>query len=128
MTGEQTQLEHSSTDRKLDPELKAKWLDALRSGKYKQGQAVLRTSEECFCCLGVLGDIAAPTLWATTITSENEAHISCYAFASLHDNEMLREEWLADHGLTIDQAVNLASMNDCGKSFAEIADFIEANL
>lgn len=120
--------QHLTTERKLNPELKAKWLDALRGGKYKQGQAFLRTSDECFCCLGVLGDVAAPTLWATTAASENEGRISCYAFASPHDNEMLREEWLADHGLRIDQAVNLASMNDCGKSFAEIADFIEANL
>ena len=30
-----------------------KWIDALRSGKYKQGYSELQSDEEHFCCLGV---------------------------------------------------------------------------
>lgn len=43
-------------EKKLDPELKAKWLAALRSGEYKQGRYCLST-DNGFCCLGVLCDI-----------------------------------------------------------------------
>lgn len=39
---------------------KQEWIEALRSGKYKQGRSQLKRTEgscEQFCCLGVLGDI-----------------------------------------------------------------------
>lgn len=44
---------------KMDPGVKALWLEALRSGKYEQGNSVLRTADGKYCCLGVLCDIAA---------------------------------------------------------------------
>ena len=52
----------------MDEELKANWLRALRSGKYKQGMGYLRstTSEDepdSFCCLGVLCDISNEGDW-----------------------------------------------------------------
>lgn len=40
----------------MSPEVKAKWVDALRSGEYEQGQNRLRTKDS-FCCLGVLCDL-----------------------------------------------------------------------
>jgi hypothetical protein len=43
---------------KMNPEIKAKWVAALRSGEYKQGRGQLR-SEDRFCCLGVLCDLHA---------------------------------------------------------------------
>lgn len=45
------------TDYKMDPELKQKWVDALRSGKYKQGEGLLRDKNDHYCCLGVLADV-----------------------------------------------------------------------
>lgn len=42
----------------MNPEIKALWLAALRSGDYKQGQGVLRDGADNFCCLGVLTDLA----------------------------------------------------------------------
>ena len=48
-----------TTDRpSLRPEVKAKWVAALRSGDYKQGRNALRTHDDHFCCLGVLCDLA----------------------------------------------------------------------
>jgi hypothetical protein len=45
----------------MNPEVKALWLDALRSGEYKQGQGRLRKTEDdgtfSYCCLGVLCDL-----------------------------------------------------------------------
>jgi hypothetical protein len=43
-----------------------KWVAALRSGKYKQGDGFLR-SEKGFCCLGVACDLAAPEKWINTV-------------------------------------------------------------
>ena len=42
----------------MNPKVKAKWLEALRSGYYEQGKGRLRT-ETGFCCLGVLCDLYA---------------------------------------------------------------------
>lgn len=48
----------------MKPEIKEKWLAALKSGKYKQGKhALCRTNddEKSFCCLGVLCDLHRKT-------------------------------------------------------------------
>lgn len=40
----------------MNSEVKAKWLSALRSGKYSQTREVLRDCKG-YCCLGVLTDL-----------------------------------------------------------------------
>lgn len=41
---------------KLPKRLKTKWVKALRSGEYNQGETDLyNTKEDSYCCLGVLG-------------------------------------------------------------------------
>jgi hypothetical protein len=42
---------------KLKPEIKARFLEALRSNKYQQGEGRLKKQDH-FCCLGVLSDLA----------------------------------------------------------------------
>lgn len=46
----------------MNPEIKAQWVAALRSGEYKQGTGVLRETDESgettYCCLGVLCELA----------------------------------------------------------------------
>lgn len=47
----------------MKPEIKKKWVAALRSGKYKQGTRALApdlgpsVKDSTFCCLGVLSDL-----------------------------------------------------------------------
>ena len=41
----------------MNPEIRARWTAALRSGEYEQGRSVLRHND-LFCCLGVLCDLA----------------------------------------------------------------------
>lgn len=41
----------------MKAETKAKWLEALKSGKYKQGTSKLRSPDGSFCCLAVLGEV-----------------------------------------------------------------------
>lgn len=49
----------------MNEQVKTMWVNALRSGEYKQGQNVLHAynsvGEERFCCLGVLCDLARKT-------------------------------------------------------------------
>lgn len=100
---------------KMDAQAKAKWLAALRSGKYEQANGTLKTDGGRMCCLGVLRDVMEPG-------------------ASYEDEETiyLRSEHCPS-GLIDGHRSILAHMNDGTNSyhqhsFAEIADWIEANL
>lgn len=41
----------------MNPEVKKRWVEALRSGDYEQGEQHLRVSGK-YCCLGVLCEIS----------------------------------------------------------------------
>ena len=88
------------------------WLKELRSGSYLQGQNFLRTNN-MYCCFGVLCDVIDPSKWNGNIFSRSHyvppRYIREYA------------------GLTNEQEQTLVRMNDAGKTFKEIADYIEAN-
>jgi len=46
----------------MTPENKATWIEALRSGKYKQGAYALHQSDR-FCCLGVAIEVLTDLEW-----------------------------------------------------------------
>lgn len=101
----------------MNPELKKKWTDALRSDKYRQGKYALHNRvAETHCCLGVLADVAGLELTddGTNVRGENGAP---------GGYEPL-EELLNGHS-----SLTFWRMNDRdGKTFAEIADYIEEQL
>ncbi len=41
----------------MNPDVKKKWVEALKSGEYKKGYGALRDHTDRFCCLGVLCDL-----------------------------------------------------------------------
>jgi hypothetical protein len=89
----------------MNKDLKAKWVEALRSGDYKQGTQLLKNQgeDECtYCCLGVLCVIAGKDTDAGSYRWLNKVTKGYYPFVLMNDDD--------------------------GKSFAEIADYIEANL
>lgn len=98
----------------MDPEIKQKWLAALRSGEFAQANGALRKGET-FCCLGVLCSVIDPEKWE---------------FDEFYDGKdlSLTSENLNRVGLTRYAESALANMNDNGQSFPEIADYIEKNL
>lgn len=64
----------------MDQEIKVKWMNALNSGKYKQGKCVLRKHDE-YCCLGVLCDLFRKdhmrddyAHWEMDLTSNEHGH------------------------------------------------------
>lgn len=106
----------------MNKELKQKWVEALRSGKYKQGKEALRRCEpeESFCCLGVLCDIVDPHNWELVDLGDIYTHKGKSGYP---DREIARSVGLDDQFIT-----NLAMANDNGKSFEQIAARIEAEL
>ncbi len=46
----------------MKPAIAKKWIEALRSGKYKQTKGTLK-DETGFCCLGVLCDLHVKNEW-----------------------------------------------------------------
>jgi hypothetical protein len=95
----------------MDQNLKEDWVKALRSGEYKQGEDLLYRSEtDSYCCLGVLCKVAGKDLYAENIPPQG------YGYGWL--------DTILPTGVGI-----FTEMNDIqGKSFNEIADYIEANL
>lgn len=112
----------------MKQDVKAKWIDALRSGTYKQGQyALWNDSSNEYCCLGVLVNLLYPEGWkprvkaAGTVDFDYKGNHCGGGYIPL----VLAQE-LEMNGASISELVN---MNDTKRSsFAEIADWIEANL
>jgi len=115
----------------LPPEVKAKWLDALRSGRYEQGSSCLRDEGNHYCCLGVLVDIVDPSGWSD---HANACVGDLNVYQHRRDTQIPDFDIRAQLGI-VNIATTLAVMNDGDDtdgvkrhSFAEIADWIEANL
>ncbi len=114
----------------MNPEIKAKWVAALRSGEYKQATGRLRV-DDSFCCLGVLCDLHAK--FTGTVWWQNENR----QFEYKGQRQILPEpviEWAAiphefgDNIYLHHKRICLSAENDEGVSFAEIADIIEREL
>lgn len=99
----------------MDATLKTKWVAALRSGNYKQGRLFLEDQEGGYCCLGVLCVVLGEPTFADRPDFGSDFYSVAYQpVRNLLDNdETLR---------------TLARLNDSGQSFAQIADYIDANL
>lgn len=123
-----------------------KWIKALRSGKYKQGQSFLKQYNEKnqprHCCLGVLCELYNDEMkknhkkmLSTKIRYKNSG-IDCVTFNN-KEGELPKivMKW-ADISDSIGRCAgrcaveycSLADMNDCGKTFKTISNFIEKNV
>jgi hypothetical protein len=124
---------------KMNPEIKARWVAALRSGEYKQTRRKLRDNNGGHCCLGVLCDLFAKEggkPWRTRELSEQGPHQSYNLLSSLSDANLPGAAVCVWAGLDPYQSgVQIGAVkgtlfdhNDDGCTFAEIADAIEAQL
>lgn len=129
----------------MNPEIKKEWLEALRSGEYKQGNRCLflesKDGDKSFCCLGVLMDLMTKKhpdsfSWADRfklsdsndlfqgllehINKDNDRTSSSLCYIPLTASSITE--------ITFLEQTKLAKMNDAGKSFEDISDWIEKNL
>jgi len=103
----------------MDAELKKQWVEALRSGKYEQGQQYLQKDDK-FCCVGVLCDIINPESWRSAVGSIKrwEGFVDTLPYGV---NSQI--------GLSHTSEAHLIDMNDKHEeSFETIANYIERNM
>lgn len=101
----------------MEQELKQKWINALKSGKYTQTKGQLK-DEIGYCCLGVLAEVANLPI------TENGLGIKC---ADKKENGGWKP--LCDIINDEKKFSRLWLMNDTeDQSFVQIADYIEKNL
>ena len=130
----------------MNARIKEEWVGALRSGKYKQGEAALRreTDEETeFCCLGVLCELYRqenPSLeWISHPYQSGRTQLLNNAmvlpdavekWAELNgaDPEIATTETEGIENVFEEGHITLAKLNDWGKDFEYIADLIEEEL
>jgi hypothetical protein len=104
----------------VDAELKTKWIEALRSGRYMQCKFCLRSPSNAYCCLGVMCDVSGEGKW----NPDNS-----YRVGDEYTAYVPPPVWSAEKGLSEASVRILCDLNDEKQaSFAEIADYIEANL
>lgn len=125
---------------KMNPEVKKRWVEALRSGKYEQGDGRLRryrSGVETFCCAGVLCDILAEDVGV-----DWEYIPACKEWIFGQSRALLSDKVVSCAGLdadddgraypvvTIDgEEANIYHHNDQGgKTFEQIAQAIEEQL
>ena len=113
----------------MNPEVKAKWVAALRSGEYKQTEGQLRDGNK-FCCLGVLCNLHAQTF--PSVAAKEKAVESYRGSTGALPKTVRRWAGLkSDIGAFLAEdgfMSSLAELNDDGTSFKKLAKIIEAKL
>ena len=118
----------------MNPIIKQKWIDALLSGEYEQGERRLRTTYT-YCCLGVLCDLYAKETgkeWLHGIYNnysyDGETEIPSVAVLRWAGFQFDVDEC---GGRLFEDEINpgyLASLNDSGYTFEQMAEIIKEHL
>lgn len=109
----------------LDPAIKTLWLAALRSGLYPQGKGALciqsPNGDRQYCCLGVLAKVHPDVQESGTKDwTQREVTFSRGGLADALTLSFLKDQ------IPQSAQVLLTTLNDSGRDFATIADFVEA--
>lgn len=115
-------------------EIKERWVEALRSGKYPQGGGYLLKDGK-YCCLGVLCELAVED---NIISKDIEKSIDLDEITLFGDDLEWRSAFLpkkvANWSCLFETNFNyngtnkdLVTLNDDGVTFTTIADLIEKN-
>lgn len=115
----------------MDSQIKQRWIEALRSGQYKQGEGCLREADK-YCCLGVLTDLYIKETGKEWSKAGDSHYLSSNTYYFADSSATLPrpvQEWAGlnsydPHVL----GAPLSHWNDTGSSFEDIALFIEDGL
>lgn len=129
-------------------DIKEKWLEALRSGEYKQGQSALVVTRldrvdyptfgappekhyapDSYCCLGVLCDVLHKQFQMGTWVMEDNGATHTFKYDHHVSTGNLPVTIQEELGLSESTCSALINMNDDDdKNFDEIAKYIEEKL
>lgn len=122
----------------MNQEFKTKWVEALRSGEYEQGESVLKDTSEGvtkYCCLGVACKLLVDEGVAVEYSGLYSDNIFKLVGEEEGDYEVLSEGIANYLGILSNPIVKvtvgtstIADLNDTGTPFSEIADIIEEQL
>lgn len=102
-----------------------KWIEALRSGKFKQGKIFLK-KDNCYCCLGVACELSELGQWTSSENDWMSSYLGAtYALPAKVQNYYGLHEYSGTYFTNDQLENNLAGHNDGGMTFAQIADLIE---
>lgn len=123
-----------TTTTTVDMDLVTRWIEALESGEYQQGQGYLR-SNDGFCCLGVVCDLVDPKRWTDDghkdadlegiqnwegedqiLPTDVAAKVGLSQYGGIGDGSNWGYDELARE--------NLTDLNDDGASFTDIAGLL----
>lgn len=119
----------------MKPEIKKLWIEALRSGKFKQGQGWLRqrfSSGYRHCCLGVLCEVfnaeTGQGEWKESSTTWLPFKVGDSESAAVVPAPVVEWAGLTDANPRLGRTKHAAALNDTGRDFDYIADRIEKYL
>ena len=112
----------------ISDEDRARWCEALRSGRYAQGRALLRDFFDNYCCLGVQCELENMP-WTQALTEPGWESGNSFNFYNGrlpigHRGMFPVGTFVQGHGLIV-QYKSLTVCNDVGMTFSEIADIID---
>lgn len=124
---------NAAANDRMDPEVKTLWLQALKSGNYKQTVGALNNSSG-YCCLGVLCDVAVKqnlaeweSAWAHRGLSkgirDQHPNRGEYVFTSMLPPKI--DVWA---GIPEFKCGALIQINDHSDDFTDAIKYIEENL
>jgi len=112
----------------MNPQIKQKWVSALRSGDYQQGRSYLRT-DNGFCCLGVLCDLYGKENNVEWNLANNGHNYKFQDKESHLPPSVVEWSGIADSNPYVNGGIGtLSGLNDRGSTFNVIADVIEEHL
>ena len=106
----------------MKEEIKDRWVEALRSGEYKQGKKALKMDGN-FCCLGVLCDLHAKEVGGDWEDLQNRRAQRYFGCIGLPPYEV--QYWAETKHSSGKEIANLNDVQNY--TFEQIADWIERN-
>lgn len=104
----------------MNAELKEKWLEALESGRYAHGKFALRTTNDTYCCLGVLVDVME--------LGWEAGPPDTYYISGTRSNGLLPGEVKDTAGIRGGHCTELMAINDNADSYAPAIAYIREKL
>jgi hypothetical protein len=103
------------------------WIEALESGKYKKGSNFLRSSNDEYCCLGVLCEIEkVPTEIEMLISPRSFGYDGSFSILS-YDLKTKFNMFGCAGNHKFDDNMSLASLNDTHDSFEPVIQQLKTN-